>query len=209
MVSSCRVHPHINQREARSLADRLHGNEVLVPSVPTFNSTEPNCRRSCTIPARQVVPCYRCSRSRAPVPPAVALDGLAVFLQLFVVVADDFVGCVVGEKFRATTFSENPAATDLRWRSFCRRCRLSERVGAGIQRQPCVANIGLLLTCKSPRGDLMSTCFSPSALLSFASMLQAGSTHKAASSRTQGQLRKPSYAEHFAHRKKPPEPESI
>src|ERR1700690_215417 len=36
------------------------------------------------------------------------------------------------------------------------------------------------LTCKSPTGDLMSTCFSPSAPLSLALMLQAGSRHRAA-----------------------------
>src|ERR1019366_3856622 len=79
------------------------------------------------------------------VPGAAALDGLAIFLQLFVVVGDDFVGSVVGDELCGHHFQRESHHRKIYIGAFLvvavvLRCGL----GAGIQRQPSVADIGLL-----------------------------------------------------------------
>src|SRR6202171_4746466 len=83
----------------------------------------------------------------------------------------------------ATTFSENPGTERLTLALFL--SSLSS-FGAGLAPGYSVRQASRIsacsLTCKSPMGDLMSTCATPSLLLclSFALMLQAGRTQNAA-----------------------------
>src|ERR1700680_1011617 len=76
-------------------------------------------------------------------PGTMALNGLAIFLQLFVVVGDDFVRCVVGEELRGHHFQRKS-----RHRKIYIGALLVVAVvfrsglGAGIKRQAGIPNIG-------------------------------------------------------------------
>src|ERR1700674_2961535 len=89
------------------------------------------------------------------VPGTVALNGLAIFLQLFVVVSDDFIGCVVGEELRCHHFQR---------KSWHRKIYIGallvvavvfrSGLGAGIKREAGIANIGLLADVQITHGRL-------------------------------------------------------
>src|ERR1039458_1895682 len=98
-VVRARVHAHVNQGKTGPLAIVLNGNNVL---VALGSHLQLHLVSAAVIPTRDgpghfilAVVVYVAS-----IPTAMALDGLAIFLQLFVVVGDDFVGSVVGEELR-------------------------------------------------------------------------------------------------------------
>src|SRR3981081_3248570 len=92
-VLLARAHAHINQGKAASLAVRLDRDDVLVPLGSDFQLDRVS---AAVLSARDglghlilVVVIVICVASS---PAAMALDGLAIFRQLFVVVSDDFIG---------------------------------------------------------------------------------------------------------------------
>src|ERR1700688_4942051 len=88
-------------------------------------------------------------------PGTMALNGLAIFLQLFVVVGDDFVRCVVGEELRGHYFQR---------KSWHRKIYIGallvvavvfrSGLGTGIKREAGIANIGLLADVQITHGRL-------------------------------------------------------
>src|SRR6266436_4555790 len=98
-----RSHAHVNERKTASLAVRLNGHDVLVPLGPNLQLYRVS---AAIIPTR-----HRLGHvilavvvSVAPSPTTMALDGLAIFGQLFVVVSDDFVGSVIAGELRSHHF---------------------------------------------------------------------------------------------------------
>src|SRR5208283_5554951 len=93
-VVLARVNAHINQRKAGTMAAGLDRNDVL---VSVGSHLQLHSVSAGVIVTRHgfgqfilvVVVCVAC------VPAAVALDGLAILRQLFVVIGDDFVGSVI------------------------------------------------------------------------------------------------------------------
>src|SRR5271157_260136 len=80
----------------------------------------------------------------ASVPVAVALDGLAIFLQLFGVVGDDFIGSVVGDEFRGDNFQRESGHGEIYVGALLVVAVVFRRgPGAGIEGQARIANIGL------------------------------------------------------------------
>src|ERR1700687_5495111 len=85
----------------------------------------------------------------------------------------------------ATTFSENPGTERFTLALFLSSLlSFGGGLAPGYTVKPASRISASSLTCRSPRGDLMSTCAAPSLLLclSLALMLQAGRTQKAANS---------------------------
>src|ERR1019366_3029730 len=144
-VVRARMHAYINQGKAGSLAVGFHGNDVL---VPLRSNLQLHRISAAAIPARdrlRHVILAAFAFYATAVPGAVALDGLAIFLQLFVVVGDDFVGSVLGEELRGHHFQR-----ESRNRKVYIGALLVVAVvfrsglGAGIDRQAAVTDIGLL-----------------------------------------------------------------
>src|SRR5437588_5469981 len=92
-----RAHAHVNERKAASLAVRLNRHDVLVP----LGSNLQLYRVSAAIISTR----HRLGHvilavvvAVASGPTAMALDGLAIFRQLFVVVRDNFIRSVIGRE---------------------------------------------------------------------------------------------------------------
>src|SRR5882762_8455848 len=84
-----------------------------------------------------------------------ALDGLAIFLQLFVVVGDDFVRCVVGEELRSHHFQRKSWHRKIYIGAFLVVAVIFwGGLGAGIKRQAGIADIGLLADVQITHGRL-------------------------------------------------------
>src|SRR3979411_1588886 len=98
-VLVARVYAHINQGKAASLAVRLDRDDVLVPLSSNLQLDRVS---AAVLSARDglghlilVVVIVICVASS---PAAMALDGLAILRQLFVVVSDNFIGSVIGKE---------------------------------------------------------------------------------------------------------------
>src|SRR5580700_10830739 len=81
----------------------------------------------------------------------------------------------------ATTFNENPGNERFTLALFLLSLpSFGAGLAPGYRDRPASWISACSLTCKSPTGDLMSTCFSPSPPLSLALMLQPGRTQRIA-----------------------------
>src|ERR1700730_10364712 len=84
-----------------------------------------------------------------------ALDGLAIFRQLFVVVSDDFIGSVIGEELGGHHFQRESRHRKIHIGALLVVAVIFRSgLGAGIDRQAGVAYIGLLADVQITQGRL-------------------------------------------------------
>src|ERR1039458_9493863 len=88
-------------------------------------------------------------------PGAMALEGLAIFLQVFVVVGDDFFGRVVGDELRRHHFQRESRERKVYIGALLVVAAFFRSgLGAGIEGQAGVANVGLFADVQIAYGRL-------------------------------------------------------
>src|SRR3981081_1118305 len=155
-VLLARAHAHINQGKAASLAVRLDRDDVLVPLGSNLQFHRVSAAVLSALDGLGhlilVVVIVICVASS---PTAMALDGLAIFRQLFVVVSDNFIGSVIGEKLCGPHFPRKSRHRNIHVGPLLVVAVIFRSgLGAGIDRQAGVAYIGLLADVQIAQGGL-------------------------------------------------------